>query len=59
MLHPWVNEDGFHRVSNIFEGGGSKFFQGVQMLISIETNITCDFQGGPDPLSPIGSPHVD
>ena len=33
-------------------GGGSNFFQGggdrgkVQMLISIETHITCDFPGG-------------
>ena len=25
---------------------GSNFIQGVQMLISIETNITCDFPGG-------------
>ena len=32
---------------------------GVQMLISIETHITCDFWGGsPDPLSPSGSAHV-
>ena len=28
---------------------------GVQMLISMETNIPCDFpgEGGPDPLSPL------
>ena len=44
------------------EGGGvSNFFQGVQMLISIETHIrTCYFPGGrgcPDPLSPSGSAH--
>ena len=26
--------------------GGSNFFQGVQMLISIETHIACDFPGG-------------
>ena len=32
--------------SNFFVG------EGVQMLISIETHITCDFPGGPDPLSP-------
>ena len=25
------------------------------MLISIETHISCDFPGGPDPLSPSGS----
>ena len=41
---------------------GSNFFQwvggGVQMLISIETHITCDFPGGPDPLSTAsGSAH--
>ena len=37
-----------------FPGGG-----GVQMLISIETNIrTCYFPGGcPDPLSPSGPVH--
>ena len=29
-----------------WEGGGSNFFQGVQMLISKETHITCDFPGG-------------
>ena len=23
------------------------------MLISVETHITCDFQGGPDPVSPL------
>ena len=30
--------------------GGVKLFPGVgvQMLISIETNITCGFPGGPD-----------
>ena len=32
------------RGSKIFEGGGSNSFQGgVQMLISIETHIACDF----------------
>ena len=36
-------------------GGGPTFSRGVQMLISIETHITCDFPGGggPDPLSPL------
>ena len=40
-------------------GGLSNLFQGVQMLISIETHIrTCHFPGGsPDPLSPSGSAH--
>ena len=39
-------------------GGG----RGVQMLISMETHITCDFLGGggggPDPLSPPLDPHM-
>ena len=37
-------------------GGG-----GLQMLISVETYITCDFQGrweGADPYSPSGYVHV-
>ena len=39
-----------------FLGGGSR----VQVLISIETHITCDFWGGggPDPLSPPLDPHM-
>ena len=44
--------------SIIFRGGVSNLFQGVQMLVSIETHIrTCYFPigGGPDPLSPSGS----
>ena len=43
------------RGSNNFQGGVQFFPGGVQMLISIETHITCDFpggEGGPDPLSP-------
>ena len=39
-------------IFNIFRGGG-----GVQMLISIETHITYDFPGGPDPLPSSGSAH--
>ena len=37
--------------------GGPTFSSGgVQILISIEPHITCDFPGaGPDPLSPYGS----
>ena len=37
-------------------GGGSNFFQGgggVQMLISIETHITCYFPGGSGPTFPL------
>ena len=36
-------------------GGGSNLFEGVQLLIPIETHITCDFPGGgggQDHLSP-------
>ena len=34
---------------------GVQLFPGreVQMLIIIETHITCDFQGGPDPYPPL------
>ena len=47
------------RGSNIFQGGFN-IFQGVQMLISIETHITCDFQGGggSGPLSRPLDPHM-
>ena len=40
-------------------GGVSNFFQGVQMLISKQTDVrTCYIPGGcPDPLSPSGSAH--
>ena len=40
-----------------FPGGGG---WGVQMIISIETHITCDFlgAGGPDPLPPPLDPHM-
>ena len=37
----------FQRGSNIFQGGG-----GSNCSFPIETHVTCDFQGGPDPLSP-------
>ena len=40
--------------SNFFQGGGGG---GVQMLITIETHITCAFQGGPDPYLSSGSAH--
>ena len=36
---------------------GSQTFYGVQMLISLETHITCDFPGGPDPYPPSGFAH--
>ena len=41
--------------SNFFQGGGG----GVQMLISIQTHITCDFPRGPDSLSPPQDPHME
>ena len=41
-------------------GGGSNFFQGVQMLISIETHRTFDFPGGVlTPIPPSGSAHEE
>ena len=45
-----------------FPGGGGgcqTYARGVQMLISLETNVrACYFPGGcPDPLSPTGSAH--
>ena len=41
-------------------GGGSNFLpgRGVQMLISIETLITCDFPGGSGPHNPPLDPHL-
>ena len=44
---------------NIYQGGSS-FFQGwgVQMLISIETHITCDFPGGVGGLDPTLDQHM-
>ena len=44
--------DGF-RWGPTLQGGGNFFLGwGFQMQFSIETHITCDFPGGPDPLSP-------
>ena len=38
--------------------GGPTFSRGFQMLISIETNITCDFPAGVQtPYPPSGSAH--
>ena len=39
-------------------GGGPTFSRGVQLLCPIETHITSDFSGGPDPLSPTLDPHL-
>ena len=49
--------------SNIFQGEGVQLFPGggVQMLISIEIHITCDFPGGGGVRTlypPSGSTHV-
>ena len=49
------------RGSNILQGGGGLqlFPGGVQVLISIETYITCDFtgEGVRNPYPPSGSAH--
>ena len=41
-------------------GGGSITFQVVHLLFSMETFITCGFQGdeGPDPMPLFGSAHA-
>ena len=44
---------GFRMGGNICQGGLRGGGGGGQMLISIETHITCVFPGGPDPLSPL------
>ena len=45
----------FQRGPTFSRGGGSNFFQGggSNCFFPIETHITCDFPGGPDPLSPL------
>ena len=51
----------FQSGSNIFRGGGVQLFPGgggSNCLFPIETHITCDFPGGPDPLSPPLDPHL-
>ena len=51
----------FQRGSNIFHGEGGGGFQllpgGPIAYSPIETHITCDFPGGPDPLTPL-VPHL-
>ena len=48
----------FQRGSNICQGGDPTFSRGIQMLISIETDITCDISRGSGPPIPIsGSVH--
>ena len=54
----------FFLVLNLFyslqRGSNGLITRGVQMLISIETNITCDFQGGGGsgpPIPPL-DPHM-
>ena len=39
-------------------GGGPTFSKGSNCLFPIETNITCDFPGGANPLSPPLDPHL-
>ena len=40
-----------------FSRGGGGGVEGSKNLFSIETHPTCDFPGGPDPLTPSGSTH--
>ena len=42
----------FQRGSNIFKGGLTFSMGGSNCLFPIETHITCDYPGGPDPQSP-------
>ena len=44
----------FQGSRGVQQGGGGG---GVQMLISIETHITCDFPGGSGPPIPLSSAH--
>ena len=44
--------------SNMFQGCPT-FFQGVQMLISIETHITCDFPDGVRVPIPLLDPRMN
>ena len=59
ILHINLNFSKHPEGVQLFPGGGgggpafSRGGGGVQMLISIETHITCDFPGGPDPKSPL------
>ena len=49
---------GFREVLIFTRGGGSNFSRDVQMLISIETDITCDISSGSGPPIPtFGSVH--
>ena len=41
-----------------FSGGVQLYPGGSSCLFSIETHITCDFSGGPDPLYPTLDPHL-
>ena len=48
MVYQWFISKVSEEVHHFPEGRG-----GVQMLISIETHITCDFQGGTGPPIPL------
>ena len=47
----WLNS----KITIIFQGsrGGLTFSRGSNCLLPIETHITCDFPGVPDPLYPL------
>ena len=67
MVYQWfisektINFQGFREGPAFSRGRGSSFSRGkVQMLISIDTRITCDFlggRGGSDPYPPSGFAH--
>ena len=49
---------GFREVPTFTGMGGSNFSRGIQILISIETDITCDISRGSEPPIPTsGSVH--
>ena len=56
-----IQFEGFRGGLAFSRGGGSNFFRGgggSNCLFPIETHISCDFPGGPDPLYPTLHPHL-
>ena len=47
-----ITLQGFRKGPTFSRGEGPTFSRGVQMLISIETHVTCDFPGGSRPPIP-------
>ena len=48
---------GFRGGPTFSRGEGNFFYGGIQWVISIETHITCDFQGGGPHIPPL-DPHM-